>query len=159
MLRTSASAFGSLSSLERVRVRDFLSLCVPSEFFLHKALRNAVSPLRVSDCPSHNGINACLVLFISGAAALIYQVIWIKQLSLVIGVEVYAITTGISAFFAGLALGGLLFGRFADRLGKPLLLYAGLEIGVALLGVGATLGLSMAAAPFAWLDRQIGLLA
>ena len=100
-----------------------------------------------------------LLLFISGAAALIYQVIWIKQLSLVIGVEVYAITTGISAFFAGLALGGLLFGRFADRLGKPLLLYAGLEIGVALLGVGATLGLSMAAAPFAWLDRQIGLLA
>ncbi|ALE88644.1 spermidine synthase [Pseudomonas versuta] len=100
-----------------------------------------------------------LLLFISGAAALIYQVLWIKQLSLVIGVEVYAITTGISAFFAGLALGGLLFGRFADRLGKPLLLYAGLEIGVAVLGIGATLGLSLAAAPFAWLEQQVGLLA
>ena len=100
-----------------------------------------------------------LLLFISGAAALVYQVLWIKQLSLVIGVEVYAITTGISAFFAGLALGGLLFGRFADRLGKPLLLYAGLEIGVAVLGIGATLGLSMAAAPFAWLEQQVGLLA
>ena len=100
-----------------------------------------------------------LLLFISGTAALIYQVLWIKQLSLVIGVEVYAITTGISAFFAGLALGGLLFGRFADRLGKPLLLYAGLEIGVALLGIGATFGLSMAAAPFARLEQQFGLLA
>ena len=100
-----------------------------------------------------------LLLFISGAAALIYQVLWIKQLSLVIGVEVYAITTGISAYFAGLALGGLLFGRFADRLGKPLLLYAGLEIGVALLGIGTTLGLGMAAAPFAWLEQRFGLLA
>ncbi len=100
-----------------------------------------------------------LLLFISGTAALIYQVLWIKQLSLVIGVEVYAITTGISAFFAGLALGGLLFGRFADRLGKPLLLYAGLEIGVALLGIGATFGLSMAAEPFARLEQQFGLLA
>ena len=100
-----------------------------------------------------------LLLFISGTAALIYQVLWIKQLSLVIGVEVYAITTGISAFFAGLALGGLLFGRFADRLRKPLVLYAGLEVGVAVLGIGATLGLSLAAAPFAWLEQHIGILA
>ncbi|WP_339475398.1 fused MFS/spermidine synthase [Pseudomonas sp. RL_5y_Pfl2_69] len=100
-----------------------------------------------------------LLLFISGTAALIYQVLWIKQLSLVIGVEVYAITTGISAFFAGLALGGLLFGRFADRLAKPLLLYAGLEVGVALLGIATTLGLSLAAAPFAWLEQKVGLLA
>lgn len=100
-----------------------------------------------------------LLLFISGMAALVYQVLWIKQLSLVVGVQVYAITTGISAFFAGLALGGLLFGRWADRLPRPLLLYAILEILVAVLGVGATVALSMAASPFAWLEHQIGLLA
>ena len=100
-----------------------------------------------------------LLLVVSGAAALVYQVLWIKQLSLVVGVEVYAITTGISAFFAGLALGGWLFGRLADRLQRPVLLYAGLEVLVALLGVGATLGMSLAAAPFAWLEQQIGLVA
>jgi len=97
-----------------------------------------------------------LLLLISGMAALVYQVLWIKQLSLVVGVEVYAITTGISAFFAGLALGGWLFGRWADRLSRPLLLYAILEILVAVLGVGATVALSMAASPFAWLEQQIG---
>ena len=48
------------------------------------------------------------LVFASGFAGLVYQVLWIKQLSLVVGVEVYAITTGISAFFAGLALGGWL---------------------------------------------------
>ena len=100
-----------------------------------------------------------LLLFISGMAALVYQVLWIKQLSLVVGVEVYAITTGISAFFAGLALGGLLFGRWADRLSRPLLLYAILEMLVAVLGVAATVALSMAASPFAWLEQHIGLLA
>ncbi|BCX68493.1 fused MFS/spermidine synthase [Pseudomonas izuensis] len=100
-----------------------------------------------------------LLLFVSGAAALVYQVLWIKQLSLVVGVEVYAITTGISAFFAGLALGGLLFGRWADRLQQPVLLYAGLEVLVAVLGVGATFAMSLAAQPFAWLEQQIGLLA
>ncbi|MGF0238274.1 fused MFS/spermidine synthase [Rhodococcus sp. IEGM1300] len=100
-----------------------------------------------------------LLLFISGAAALVYQVLWIKQLSLVVGVEVYAITTGISAFFAGLALGGLLFGRWADRLQHPVLLYAGLEVLVAVLGVGATFAMSLAAVPFAWLAQHIGLAA
>ena len=100
-----------------------------------------------------------LLLFVSGAAALVYQVLWIKQLSLVVGVEVYAITTGISAFFAGLAMGGLLFGRWADRLQQPVLLYAGLEVLVAVLGVGATFAMSHAAAPFAWLEQHIGVAA
>ena len=61
-----------------------------------------------------SGYAAAALLFMSGCGALIYQVIWIKQLSLVVGVEVFAITTAISAFFGGLALGGLLFGRWAD---------------------------------------------
>ena len=99
-----------------------------------------------------------LLLCISGAAALVYQVLWIKQLSLVVGVEVYAITTGISAFFAGLAIGGWLFGRWADRLAQPVLLYAGLEVLVAVLGVGATYAMSVAASPFAWLQDHVGLL-
>ncbi|MFH0021482.1 fused MFS/spermidine synthase [Pseudomonas fluorescens] len=100
-----------------------------------------------------------LLLCISGAAALVYQVLWIKQLSLVVGVEVYAITTGISAFFAGLAIGGWLFGRWADRAAQPLLLYAALEVLVAILAVGATVTMSLAATAFAWLQTHVGLFA
>ncbi|MCY1483283.1 Polyamine aminopropyltransferase [compost metagenome] len=100
-----------------------------------------------------------VLLFISGGAALVYQVLWVKQLSLVVGVEVYAVTTGISAFFAGLALGGLVFGRWADRLRHPVRLYAGLELVVALLGVGATLALANSAGLFARLEDRVGLFA
>src|SRR5579862_907206 len=64
-----------------------------------------------------------LMLFLSGAAALIYQVLWIRQLSLVVGVEVYSITIAVSAFFAGLAAGGVLLGQLADRWKRPLRLY------------------------------------
>ncbi|MFJ4053868.1 fused MFS/spermidine synthase [Pseudomonas sp. NPDC089743] len=99
------------------------------------------------------------LLFVSGGAALIYQVLWVKQLSLVVGVEVYAITAGISAFFAGLAMGGLLFGRWADRLRHPVKLYAGLELAVAVLAVAATLGLAQSAALFSRLEASVGLLA
>lgn len=100
-----------------------------------------------------------LLMFVSGGAALVYQVLWVKQLSLVVGVEVFAVTTAISAFFAGLALGGLAFGRWADRLQRPVLLYAGLELLVAVLGVAATLALSASAGLFARLEDSAGLLA
>ncbi|WP_417661314.1 fused MFS/spermidine synthase [Pseudomonas sp.] len=100
-----------------------------------------------------------LLLFISGCAALVYQVLWVKQLSLVVGVEVYAITTGISAFFAGLALGGLVFGRWADRMSRPIQLYAVLEVIVAVLGIAATYALSQSAGLFARLEDSTGLLA
>jgi MFS family permease len=88
------------------------------------------------------------LLFASGTAALVYQILWIKQLSLVVGVDVYAVTTAVSAFFVGLALGGALFGRWADRLARPCRLYALLELGVAVLGVATTLALGHAAPLF-----------
>lgn len=104
-------------------------------------------------------IAAAALLLASGAAALIYQVLWVKQLSLIVGVDVYAVTIGVSAFFAGLGLGGYLFGKLADRSRRPLLLYAALELGVALLGIGATFGLARAAWPFAMLLERGGLVA
>lgn len=84
---------------------------------------------------------ASFLLLVSGTSALVYQVLWIKQLSLVVGVEVHAISAGISAFFAGLALGGWWLGGLADRLQRPVRLYALLELAVAVLGVATTLSL------------------
>jgi len=100
------------------------------------------------------GILSCaLLLIVSGTAALIYQVLWIKQLTLIVGVDVYAVTTGVSAFFAGLALGGLLLGRWVDLVQRPLRVYAALEMGVALVGVLMTLALSHTAALFVTLEE------
>ncbi|WP_420995267.1 fused MFS/spermidine synthase [Cupriavidus sp. 30B13] len=100
-----------------------------------------------------------LLLLASGAAGLVFQVLWIKQLTLVEGVEVHAVTVAVSAFFGGLALGGWLFGRAADRSACPLRLYAWLELAVMVLALASTAGLSAAAAPFAWLEDRAGLLA
>ncbi|ANY16163.1 fused MFS/spermidine synthase [Bordetella pseudohinzii] len=92
------------------------------------------------------GLAALLLLF-SGAASLIFQIVWIKQLSLVVGVEIHAIATAVSAFFLGLAAGGWLLGRLAARLSRPIRLYAALEAGVALLGLAVT-GLLAHGAPW-----------
>jgi spermidine synthase len=102
---------------------------------------------------------ASVILFCSGLAALIYQTLWVKQLALVVGVEVYAITVGISAFFAGLALGNAWLGKWADRTPSPLSLYGWLEFGIAITGVGATWALAHAAGLFVSLQDTVGPLA
>ena len=50
-------------------------------------------------------MRALAILFFSGASALVYQTLWVRQLGLVVGIDVYAVTTAVAAFFAGLALG------------------------------------------------------
>jgi spermidine synthase len=72
-----------------------------------------------------------LTLFLaSGAAGLVYQVVWTRQLSLIFGVTTYAAATVLATFMGGLALGSYVFGRWIDRRGSPLLAYAALEAGV-----------------------------
>ena len=97
---------------------------------------------------------AALLLFASGTASLIFQILWIKQLSLVVGIEVFATTTGVGAFFAGLAIGSLALGRLADAVARPLRFYACLEIGAAVLGVATTYLLAAAPPIFARLETH-----
>src|SRR6202048_2578123 len=68
---------------------------------------------------------------LSGAAALVYQVVWLRMLGLVVGHAVDALTAVLAAFMAGLALGAVLFGRLAGRLRRPLVTCAWVEIGIA----------------------------
>jgi spermidine synthase len=99
------------------------------------------------------------MLFFSGTAALVYQILWIRQLSLVVGVEVYSITIAVSAFFAGLVGGGALLGGLADRWKHPLRLYFLLEAGIALAGVAATFALAHAAGPFVAIQSRASIFA
>lgn len=73
-----------------------------------------------------------VLFFLSGAAALVYQVAWVRSLSLVFGGSHLAVATVLSVFMGGLALGGVIFGRRVERHPSPLRLYAALEIGIAL---------------------------
>ena len=74
-------------------------------------------------------LGALLVLFVlSGAAGLIYEVVWARQLVLVFGNTSQAVSAILTGFFGGLAIGGAVGGRVADRVARPLRLYGGLEL-------------------------------
>ena len=71
-----------------------------------------------------------LLFFLSGALALIYQVVWQRQFAALLGSSASATAAVLVAFFAGLGAGSLLFGRWAARWARPLRAYAWLELGI-----------------------------
>ncbi len=71
------------------------------------------------------------LFFISGISGLVYEIVWLRMLSRIMGVTIYATSTVLAAFMAGLALGSFLFGRLADRRSDWLRLYALLELLIA----------------------------
>ena len=71
---------------------------------------------------------------LSGFSALVYEVLWLRQLGLLFGNTAHAAATGFSIFFAGLALGGWFFGRRISTARRPLATYAWLELAIAASG-------------------------
>ncbi|MEY4635011.1 MAG: hypothetical protein RJA55_809 [Acidobacteriota bacterium] len=82
--------------------------------------------------------SAFLLLFaVSGAAALIYEVVWTRLLTLQMGHGIAAASTVLAAFMGGLAVGAAVAGRRGARLSpqRALMVYAGLELAIAVLAL------------------------
>ena len=76
------------------------------------------------------------VLFLaSGAAGLIYQVVWTQDLVLIFGDTTLAIVTTVTAFLAGLGIGSLVGAAVGARLRRALAVYGLLEIAVGCLAL------------------------
>jgi spermidine synthase len=74
-----------------------------------------------------------LLLFGSGFSALVYEVAWFREFRLVFGASTSANAAVLAVFIGGLGAGGLVLGKRVDRVQNPLLFYAALEAGVAVL--------------------------
>src|SRR5512138_906194 len=75
------------------------------------------------------------IFILSGAAGLIYEVVWSRQLVLVFGNTTQAVSAILTGFFGGMAIGSVLGGRAADRVRSPLRLYAALELCLAVVAL------------------------
>lgn len=76
-----------------------------------------------------------ILFFLSGACGLVYEVVWARMLTVIFGTTLFAVSTVLSAYMAGLALGSFAFGRWIDRLEHPLRVFAILEVGIGLFAV------------------------
>jgi predicted membrane-bound spermidine synthase len=76
-----------------------------------------------------------LAFFISGFAAVVYQLIWQRVLLGLYGASIESVTVVVAAFLSGLGVGGLLGGQIADRRTLPLWgLFVALECAIGAFG-------------------------
>jgi len=75
---------------------------------------------------------------ISGAAGLVFEVVWFHRAGLVLGNSTLSTSIVLASFMAGIAVGNALVGWRGVAVRRPLRVYAALEIAVAVSGIGLT---------------------
>ncbi|HEX5052081.1 MAG TPA: fused MFS/spermidine synthase [Planctomycetota bacterium] len=97
---------------------------------------STVVPAPVSAPTSFRFRPALLLLFAgSGAAALIYEVVWFHLLRLVVGSSAVSLGFLLGSFMGGMCLGSLLLPRLLSPRLHPLRVYALLELGIGAIGL------------------------
>jgi spermidine synthase len=84
-----------------------------------------------------------LLFFLSGCAALIYELVWFHLVQLVVGASSLSMAVLLSSFMGGMALGSILLPRFVDSKRHPLRVVAALESGIGILGILIPLALPL----------------
>ncbi len=85
------------------------------------------------------------LMLASGATAFLYEVLWTRMLTHVMGGSIYAFATMLAAFLTGIALGGGLAGKVAERRERAAVAFAVTQVAVGVLSIGV----------YAWMDLLI----
>jgi spermidine synthase len=115
------------------------------------AVQSGETPLKL---PSRIWI--FLFFFVSGATGLIYEVVWTRLLTLIMGNTHYSIATVLTAFMGGLALGSFVGGKIIDRAFNPLAAYAILEAGIGIYCLLIPFLIDLAFPLFQWIYLNLG---
>jgi spermidine synthase len=84
-------------------------------------------------------IALAIILFFSGSYSLIYQIAWVRFLTLLLGSTTMGITTVVASFMGGLAIGSWLASKYLIDREKPLKVYALLEFIIAVTALATPL--------------------
>ena len=97
--------------------------------------RTEVIAAAESDTPDQ-WLPVLLLLFVgSGAAALIYEIVWFQMLELFVGSSSVSIGVLLGTFMGGMCLGSFLLPRYISPAHHPLKVYALLEITIGIIGL------------------------
>ena len=106
---------------------------------------------------TNRGVRTTLLalFFCSGICGLIFEVVWTRQLTVILGNTVYAVSTVLTVFMTGLALGSYFGGRLIDRRHDALRVYAILEITIGVLGFLLSMLLRQTGPTYVWIHQSL----
>ncbi|MEN5427514.1 fused MFS/spermidine synthase [Stenotrophomonas pennii] len=88
----------------------------------------------------------CIALF-TGASSFVYEITWVRMLSLALGTTLHSFELMLAAFIAGIAFGGLWLRHRADRMDSPLRAAGWVQV---LMGLAALASMFVYAQAFEW---------
>lgn len=97
-----------------------------------------------------------VMVFTAGAASLLYEVVWVRQLGMSLGSTALASSVMLSAFLGGLAIGSWIAGRRADGLASPLMTLVRIELAAAVIGAISVPALERAGHAYVLVSLQMG---
>jgi spermidine synthase len=107
-----------------------LALAATVALLARRAAAPPVAAQRGADVPQGRLLLA--VALLTGLASFIYEICWIRMLSLVLGASTHSFELMLSTFIFGLALGGLAVRRLVDRAAQPARLLGWVQIAMGL---------------------------
>ncbi len=116
-------------------------------------------PLKVSESSTSRDTIKTLFLvaaFVTGMASFVYEISWIRMLSLVLGATTHSFELMLSAFITGLAFGGLWIKRRIDRIGDPVRFSGYVQL---IMGLFALLTIPVYVTSFDWMAWLLNMLA
>lgn len=88
----------------------------------------------------------CIAL-LTGATSFVYEITWVRMLSLALGTTLHSFELMLAAFIAGIAFGGLWLRHRADRMADPLRVAGWVQV---LMGLAALASMFVYAQAFEW---------
>lgn len=123
-------------------------------FPLMEELRDTGSGVGAGRGGRGDGVLIVALFFFSGAAGLIYEVLWGRMLGLQMGNTAYSLATILTVFMGGLALGSWIGGKLAHRVQNGLRVYGWMEIGIGLFCLALPHLIDALHPPMRWVYRN-----
>lgn len=101
----------------------------------------------------HRNLPFRAAVFLSGAAGLLLQTLWVRRLGFIFGNTTTSVSLVLGSFFFGMAVGSRLFGRRVDASPSPFATYARLELGIGVTAAAAWFALPALEPLYVWLYR------
>jgi spermidine synthase len=76
-----------------------------------------------------------VLFFLSGFAALTFEVIWTRHIALIYGSSTQSFAIVLAAFLAGLGIGSAVASRYVDRIKKKIVAFAFIELAIGVIGM------------------------
>lgn len=97
-----------------------------------------------------------LVAALTGATSFVYEITWVRMLSLALGTTIHAFEVMLAAFISGIAFGGLWLRHRADRMQAPLAVAGWVQV---LMGLAALASMFVYSQAFEWVGWLLRVIA